>query len=159
MTYHPKDWLSRGRGDCGDPLGPLSPHQRLTNCSAGRFALMDVLYVVSSQIYEMMLVRHGYMIVGGPMGGKTCAYKVLAAALGDLHKGTTHPPLGRTGVPGGVCFGVFFCHLWIVMSEPETEAGTQTSASRKRGGSFRGVLCPSLRLEAFSQLLNSWLLQ
>ncbi|KAL3158235.1 hypothetical protein ABBQ38_010487 [Trebouxia sp. C0009 RCD-2024] len=38
------------------------------------------------QLYEMIVVRHGLMLVGQSYGMKTAAHKVLAAALSDLHE-------------------------------------------------------------------------
>jgi len=53
-----------------------------------KFELQEVEYFVEKviQLYEMIVVRHGLMIVGYPFSGKTSAIKVLAAALTELHE-------------------------------------------------------------------------
>ena len=69
------------------------------------------------QIYDMILVRHGLMIVGDPIGGKTSALHTLAAALGNLHDAQEmdeHHVLTRTINPKAVTMGQLYGKLYYM---------------------------------------------
>jgi dynein heavy chain len=53
-------------------------------CGKMNLQLIPSFLEKTVQLYEMMLVRHGYMLVGEPFSGKTKSYQVLAEALTSI---------------------------------------------------------------------------
>ena len=56
----------------------------LDNCEKMNLQPTEPFLTKVIQLYEMIVVRHGLMIVGESFGAKTCMYKVLQGALTDM---------------------------------------------------------------------------
>lgn len=50
-------------------------------CKANNIQCTPFMLEKIQQLYEMIIVRHGLMIVGFPFAGKTTSYRMLAEAL------------------------------------------------------------------------------
>ncbi|GBG82002.1 hypothetical protein CBR_g34182 [Chara braunii] len=91
------------------------------NCEKNNLVPVDALVRKIIELYEMIVVRHGLMIVGHSFGGKTVMYRILAAALGDLcaaglmeEKKTRYDVINPKSITMGQMYGQFdaVSHEW-----------------------------------------------
>ncbi|XP_028395151.1 dynein heavy chain 3, axonemal-like isoform X1 [Dendronephthya gigantea] len=122
--------------DYGALKEALNDNCRQRNLQATEWFVKKII-----QIYEMMIVRHGFMIVGEPLGGKTMAFKVLADSLADLEKAGLPENLVKyiiinpKSITMGELYGSFdpTSHEWSdgVLANNFREQAASTSEDRK----------------------------
>jgi dynein heavy chain len=120
----------------------------------------DVFIEKIIQSYEMMIVRHGFMLVGGPFAGKSMVLKTLGGALSALankyahetgddpkYRGVRYRIINPKSITLGQLFGCFdpVSHEWSdgVVANSFREMASDTSPLRKWVW-FDGVSLPIL---------------
>ena len=86
----------------------------LAVCQRNALQLTDSFFVKLTQLYELLRVRHGLMLVGQPFGAKSSVYRVLAGAMGELGGGVEYRVLHPKVVDMGQLYGQFepVTHEW-----------------------------------------------
>jgi dynein heavy chain len=69
-----------------DPDYTILNEAVMNACKAANIQCIPPFLEKVQQLYEMIIVRHGLMIVGLPFGGKTTAYRMLADALAEVEE-------------------------------------------------------------------------
>ncbi|XP_068166194.1 dynein axonemal heavy chain 12-like [Antennarius striatus] len=89
-------------------------------CKAKNLQLTDVFWEKMIQSYEMMIVRHGFMLVGLPIAGKTEVLQVLADTLNLMNEkkyGEEERVRYKTVNPKSITMGQLFGEFDMVSHE------------------------------------------
>ncbi|XP_047030670.1 dynein axonemal heavy chain 12 [Helicoverpa zea] len=85
-----------------------------TTCERNNLQPMDCFLLKVIQIFEMMIVRHGFMIVGDPFSGKSMTLKILSESLTLMYERDqpggaecTYKVLNPKAVTMGQLYGAF----------------------------------------------------